>query len=285
MMVSRAQINPLHFYYSLHACCALTFYTLFCFFENPFIENAYQIILPIDAKDEDGLENLEESSMASVDKEQLQEKEMVLIEADTVTLKVVEAAKKTSPKKGGTNTAGMNQQERVSHHRKASMMNVNANRKTLLQKQKASSRKGSMMPISGKGILEDGGGDHTSFNDLRSHIHKHTPVPLTFKGVIKIVAVEKALAMDRDLIITVQEEDGESLTAKNEVSIKLPMLCAVDGELATSYAKSLVSRLRVEMTDGGDKEPKIIVADAEKDEQVDAGFGEYFDNINRSKEA
>lgn len=219
-----------------------------------------------------------------MDREQLQEKEMVLIEADSIIMKVVEAPKKKPSKKAGVNSAAATQQERSSHHRKASMMNANGNRKTLLQKQKASSRKGSMMPIGGKGIVDEEGGDHTTFNDLRNHVHKHMPVPLTFKGVLKIVAVEKALAMDRDLIITVQEDDGE-LTARNEVSVKLPMLCAVDGELATNYARSIVGRLRVEMTDGGDTEPKIVVVDAEKDEtQTDAGFGEYFDNIGRPRE-
>jgi len=85
-------------------------------------------------------------------------------------------------------------------------------------------------------------------------------VPDTFTGVLKIIAVEKALAMDRDMIVTVTSDDGRVASALPE-AIKLPMLCAVDKELAMEFTNAFISRFYVEMEDQDDKNPVIRVSD------------------------
>jgi len=83
-------------------------------------------------------------------------------------------------------------------------------------------------------------------------------VPETFTGMLKIVAVEKALAMDRDMIVTITADDGRVACALPE-AIKLPMLCAIDKELAIEFTDGFISRFYVEMVDKNDQHPIIRV--------------------------
>ena len=48
--------------------------------------------------------------------------------------------------------------------------------------------------------------------------------------------------MDRDLLITIIDDKGTE--AKNIQIVKLPMLCAVEKDLAVNYAIGLVSKMK-----------------------------------------
>ena len=54
------------------------------------------------------------------------------------------------------------------------------------------------------------------------------------------------------------------------------MLCAVEKDLAVEYATSLISRLSIEMSDGNDRNPIIVMAD-ERGNDRKANFGSYFE--------
>ena len=108
--------------------------------------------------------------------------------------------------------------------------------------------------------MEVGMNNKSSAHKLpKPHVDVHH-LPATFTGILKIVAVEKVLAMDRDMLITVTADDGR-VASVPAGAVKLPMLCAVDKSLALEFTDSFLSRLYVEMDSAHDKNPIIKVGE------------------------
>lgn len=107
---------------------------------------------------------------------------------------------------------------------------------------------------------------------------KPDKLPAYLDGTLKVIAVEKGQSMDRELIITLSY-DEESKTCSTTETVKLPMLCSVDVEMAQEFVKGLVPRVFCEMAPIGTTpyDPVLIVADLEAEDAGENNFGMYFD--------
>ena len=101
-------------------------------------------------------------------------------------------------------------------------------------------------------------------------------LPKTFTGYITITAVETRLAMDRDMIIEIKSSKNQVAKA-DYGSFKLPMLCAIEKELAKEFAQNLLSRLRVQMKSSDDPNPVVVAKEAIIGGDDDVNFGHFFD--------
>jgi Ca2+-binding EF-hand superfamily protein len=105
------------------------------------------------------------------------------------------------------------------------------------------------------------------------HLQKDSTFPKEIKGQLKVVAVEKANSMDRDLVITLTSSDGKSFTTKD--SVKLPMLCSVDRDLAEEFARSLRDRISIEVD--MDNHATLVMGELEEEDVEDRNFGDFFE--------
>ncbi len=103
-------------------------------------------------------------------------------------------------------------------------------------------------------------------------------LPKTFSGIIKVVATEIHLAMDREISITITSADSKVVAKTDTGSIKLPMLCAIEKELAEEFAQSLLSRLVVQMKTSDDTNP-VVLAPPDKvgGMEKEINFGHFFE--------
>jgi hypothetical protein len=106
-------------------------------------------------------------------------------------------------------------------------------------------------------------------------------LPAMFTGKLTVVAVDKALAMERELVITMKSDsDGDSVAVNVPGSARLPMLCAVEKELAIEFTLSLISRLAVEMRTVGDHNPIIRIMDGQDGGDKNVDIGHFFEDLN-----
>ena len=143
-----------------------------------------------------------------------------------------------------------------------------------------------------KSIKEQTENRRSSFATTKTHNDKIEPIaplpvfkkpdklPQHLDGTLKVIAVEKRenQSMDRDLIITLTY-DEESKVASTAETVKLPMLCSVDVKMAQEFVKGLVPRVFCEMPPigSGPKDPVLVVADLDAEDEGDNNFGVYFD--------
>ena len=101
-------------------------------------------------------------------------------------------------------------------------------------------------------------------------------LPATFSGKLNIVAIEKSLAIERDMFITVTSDTGV-VAMVSPGSVKLPMLCALEKDLAIEFTLSFISRLAVEMKSADDPNPIIKVQDGIMGGDKDVDIGHFFE--------
>lgn len=105
---------------------------------------------------------------------------------------------------------------------------------------------------------------------------KPDKLPTHLDGTLRVVAVEKSQSMERDLIITLAYDEDKVVRAVE--TVKLPMLCSVDVDMAQEFVRGLVPRVVAEMMPlKSGKDPILVVADLEAEDEGENNFGMYFD--------
>ena len=84
--------------------------------------------------------------------------------------------------------------------------------------------------------------------------------------------------MDREISITITSADSKVVAKTDTGSIKLPMLCAIEKELAEEFAQSLLGRLVVQMKTSDDTNP-VVLAPPDKvgGMEKEINFGHFFE--------